>query len=193
MRRLLAAVAVVPIALGAWIWTFGARTVDQEEGDVAVVLGAAVRDSIPSPVFAARLDHAAALWSSGRVERLVLTGGTRHPGVPAESSVGREYLHARGVPDSVMAIEQQSRTTRQNLACAAPLVAPDAKVVLVSDPMHMWRARWQARDLGLDASASGTPSSRYTSWRTRVPFVAREVWFSVVYVFERWRPGACPG
>ena len=192
-RRRLAGLALLGIAaLALRIWTFGEASRDAGAGDVAVVLGAAVAGDAPSPVFAARLDHAADLWRARRVARIVLTGGSRDSAVAAESAVGRRYLRSLGVPDSVMHAEAQSRTTRQNLACAAPLVAGET-VVLVSDPLHVWRARWQARDLGLDAVASATPTTRYRSLSTRLPFLAREVWFSVVYLLaERWAPAACP-
>lgn len=156
------------------------------------MLGAAVQGGAPSPVFAARLDHAADLWRSGRVGRIVTTGGRRDTSRAAESAVGRAYLRTLGVPDSVVSGEARSLTTRQNLACASPLLTPGARVVLVSDPLHLWRARWQARDLGLDAVASATPSSRYRSLRTRLPFLARELWFSAVYAVERATPARCP-
>lgn len=136
---------------------------------MAVVLGAAVAGEAPSLVFASRLDHA------------------------AESAVGRRYLHRPGVPDSVLSAEARSRTTRQNLASAAPLLGQGDAVVLVPDPLHLWRTRWQARDLGFDPLMSATPTSRYRSLRARLPFLGREVWVAGVYgLIERWAPAACP-
>ena len=179
-------------ALAARIWTVGEASRDAGRGDVALVLGAAVRGDAPSPVFAARLDHAAALWRAGRVGRLVTTGGSRDAARAAESTVGQAYLRRLGVPDSAVTGEARSRTTRQNLACARPLLGASERVVLVSDPLHLWRARWQARDLGLDAVASAAPTTRYRSLRTQLPFLAREVWFSAVYAVQRWRPARCP-
>lgn len=192
-RWAVAALLLGVAALGLRIWTFGEARRDAGSGDVAVVLGAAVAGDRPSPVFAARLDHAAGLWLDGRVARIVLTGGARDSAREAESAVGRRYLRGLGVPDSVLAGEAHSLTTRQNLACARALVSDGARVVLVSDPLHLWRARWQARDLGISATASATPTSRYRSWRTRLPFLAREMWFSGVYLLaERWAPARCP-
>ncbi len=162
--------------------------------DAAIVLGAAVWDGKPSPVFAARLDHAAALYREGRVRRVLLTGGSRERGVRAESDVGRDYLRRAGVPNSALAGEDRSTTTWQNLACVRPHLDPGARVLVVSDPLHLRRAVGMARELGLDAEPAATPSTRYQSWRTQAPFLAREVWFSGVRGLAglaRVRPG-CP-
>ncbi|MGH7446097.1 MAG: YdcF family protein, partial [Longimicrobiales bacterium] len=63
----LLSVAVV-IAAGAWPTTRNA--------DAIVVLGAAQYNGRPSPVLQARLDHALALYHSGRAAHLIFTGGT---------------------------------------------------------------------------------------------------------------------
>ena len=162
--------------------------------DAAVVLGAAVWDGAPSPVFAARLDHAATLYREGRVRRVLLTGGRRERGVRAESEVGREHLRRVGVPDSALAAEGRSATTWQNLTCIRPHLDPDARVLIVSDPLHLRRAVAMARELGIDAAPAATPSTRYRSWRTQAPFLAREVWFSGVHAVAELagvQPG-CP-
>ena len=39
-----------------------------------------------------------------------------------------------------------------------------------------------AADLGLNASPSPTPSTLYRSWRSKVPFLAREVVFYSYYL-----------
>ena len=49
-----------------WIWQ-GPESDPDARADMALVLGAAVDDDAPSPVFAARIDHAIALWKDGRV------------------------------------------------------------------------------------------------------------------------------
>ena len=162
--------------------------------DVAVVLGAAVRGDRPSPVYAARLHYAARLFREGRVGRVVLTGGTRDPAVATEPGVRRAYLRRAGVPDAALAAEDRSTTTWQTLACARPLVADGERVWVVSDPLDLRRAVTMARHLGLDAAPAATPTTRYRSWRTRAPLLAREVWFRAAYGLARatGTRGACP-
>ncbi len=152
--------------------------------DAAIVLGAAVSDTVPSPVFEARLRHARDLYLQRRVRLIVVTGG-RGPGdALSEGDAGRQWLIRQGVPaDSVLA-ETRSRTTIQNLAFARPLL--DARraetVLIVSDPLHMRRAMVVAARQGLNADPSPTPSSRYRSAKTQAPFLLRETWFLAQYI-----------
>src|SRR5215210_7062902 len=55
------------------VWSQGERD-DRRPADAIVVLGAAQYDGRPSPLFAARLDHAVELYRSGVAPRLILTG-----------------------------------------------------------------------------------------------------------------------
>jgi uncharacterized SAM-binding protein YcdF (DUF218 family) len=49
--------------------------------------------------------------------------------------------------------------------------------LLVSDPLHLPRALRMARDVGIDAQPSPTPTSRYRSWWARSSFLLRESFF----------------
>ena len=191
MRRRLAWLVMALIGwlggVAGWIAAGPAVTGD-ERGGVAIVLGAAVDDVVPSPVFAARIDHAVDLYRAGRVKRLLMTGGRSPEDRLSEAEAGAAYARAKGVPAAAIMVEDQSKTTRQNLenARAVLAAAASAPVVIVSDPLHMRRALAMARDVGLDAHASPTPTSRYRSLRTQLPFLAREVWFIHLY----WLLGA---
>ena len=57
------------------------------------------------------------------------------------------------------------------------------RVLLVSDPLHLRRAARMALDLGMDAYPSPTRTSRYQSLGTQVPMLAREIWFTLSYLF----------
>ena len=86
---------------------------------------------------------------------------------------------AAGVPEESILVETESGTTMHNLV-EAQLLMRDAGLqtaLVVSDPLHLRRAMEMADDLGLDARASGTPTTRYRTWGTKLPFIAREVYF----------------
>lgn len=155
---------------------------DPAPADAAIVLGAAVADVTPTPVFEERLRHAVDLYQTGQVKLLVMTGG-RGPGDSlAESEAGRGWAVAHGVPNEAIVVETQSQTTEQNFAYALPLLTERGigRVLVVSDPLHMRRAMRLAAAFGLDAHPSPTPTSRYQSLATQVPMLAREVWFGFV-------------
>src|SRR5712691_4189106 len=70
--------------------------------DAIVVLGAAQYNGRPSPVFRARLDHAAALYQRGLAPVVLVTGGVGSGDTVSESEVGRRYLLKAGLPDGAV-------------------------------------------------------------------------------------------
>ncbi len=79
------------------IWAQGQRD-EQRPADAIVVMGAAQYDGRPSPIFAARLDHAVSLYLAGVAPVLVVTGGKADGDRTTEAASARAYAIARGVP-----------------------------------------------------------------------------------------------
>lgn len=177
--RLLLLCALWIAGVAAYITWVGER--DQAaNADAIVVLGAAAYDARPSPVFEARIRHGIALYERGLAPRLVFTGGFGGSGARfAESQVARRYALREGVPDDAILIETASRTTHENLVETRALLQAQGlhRIIVVSDPLHMARALRLCRELGIDALGSPTPESRFRSWRTRLDFLVREVYF----------------
>ena len=129
--------------------------------DAIVVLGAAQYNGRPSPVFRARLDHALQLYREGLAPRLVVTGGVGRGDTMSEAMVARHYLLNRKVPPDAVISQPQGRSTRASMTAVADWLqaAHLKRVILVSDPFHMFRLRLEARRTGLEAYTSPTESS----------------------------------
>lgn len=155
--------------------------------DVAIVLGAAVWDGAPSPVFRERINHALTLYTNHQIQHLIFTGGIGEDDQLAESEVARAYAIAQGIPASQIAIETRSTITRENLMEAGQIMGTQGwqTAMIVSDPLHMRRAMTMAQDLQIEAYPSPTPTSRYRSWRTKLGFLKREIWFYTLYWIRR--------
>lgn len=147
--------------------------------DVIIVLGAAAYDARPSPVLQERLRHGIDLYQRGLAPKLLFTGGYGTGARFAESQVGQRYALRQGVPADAILIETVSRTTRQNLQQAAQVMREHGlhRAIVVSDPLHMARAMRLSRELGIQAVASSTPTSRFRSFATRWKFLLQEVYF----------------
>jgi len=126
--------------------------------DAVVVLGAAQYDGRPSPQFAARLDHALLLWQRGLADSVVVTGGKQIGDRFTEAESGRDYLVTRGVPVAAVQVEPRGSSTFTSLESVARELG-NRRVVLVSDPYHLLRARLVASEVGLQADASATRTS----------------------------------
>ncbi len=171
------------IFVGVQIIRTGART-SNGPADAAIVLGAAVYGNKPSPVFEERIKHGIDLLKSKKVKWLAFTGGYGTGATHAESLVARDYALQQGVPRAAIITEAKSRTTLQNLEeLRAELSAHKASsLLIVTDPLHTYRALAMARGLGLTAEGSPTPTTRYRGWRTKADFLLREIYFYHVYL-----------
>jgi uncharacterized SAM-binding protein YcdF (DUF218 family) len=84
---------------------------------------------------------------------------------------------AAGIPAAGLHKETQSRNTRENLLQARDLMASHGwtTCLISTDPVHLRRCLWIARDLGLCAHAAPAfESPGYTDRRIRRWFVAYE-------------------
>jgi uncharacterized SAM-binding protein YcdF (DUF218 family) len=129
--------------------------------DVIVVLGAAQYNGRPSPVLKARLDHALGLYRDGVAPLIVVTGGVGRGDTLSEAIVGRRYLLAHEVPAEAVVAEPEGRTTAASMTAVAAWTRTRGlrRVLLVSDPFHMFRLRLEARRTALEAYTSPTGSS----------------------------------
>ncbi|MBD9416101.1 YdcF family protein [Pseudomonas sp. PDM16] len=155
--------------------------------DAAIVLGAAVWQGQPSPVFEERIKHGIQLVQSQAVDYLILTGSVGAGDIHAESAVAYQYALAAGVPPQRMLTEATSTVTAENLAEACALMKQHrlGNALIVSDPLHMKRAMTLAEDIGLAAYASPTPTSRYRSWNTKAKSLAYETFFYLTHLVSR--------
>ena len=177
MRRVLLGLLVAVLAYFAVTTTLVARWMGKDERprvDAIVVLGAAQYDGRPSAIYQARLEHAVGLYGDGVAPLVVFTGGKEEGDRFTEGGSGARWALAQGVPASAVLAEEKSRTTYQNLAGAKRALErrdPDGgrrRIVIVSDPFHMFRAIKQAADLGMDAYPSPTRTSPLSASRVRL-------------------------
>lgn len=168
------------------IYSFSNASSDVK-ADAAIVLGAAVWTSSVSPVFRERINHGIDLYQTGKVRKLIFTGGQGNPGEPTESSAARQYALQRGVPMADILIEEKSHTTYENILYAKQLADAHGikKVLIVSDPLHMKRAVVMATDAGLAADPSPTPSTRYQGFKSQATLLAHETYYYIGYLLRR--------
>jgi uncharacterized SAM-binding protein YcdF (DUF218 family) len=137
-----------------------------------VVLGAAQYDGRPSPVLKARLDHAMDLWDRRFARLLILTGGRGAGDTTSEAAVGRAYAKRHGIPENLIVLEAEGRTTRESMKGVARILGDRGlkTAILVSDPFHMLRLWILGRRFGFIPYTSPTRTSpispnREKRWR----------------------------
>jgi uncharacterized SAM-binding protein YcdF (DUF218 family) len=185
-RFIIAPGLLLVVLIAIRIYTYGNNVVDVK-ADAAIVLGAAVWGNEVSPVFRERINHAIDLYRSGKVRKIIFTGGQGNRNELTEAAAARAYAMKNGVPENVILIEETSHTTYENVVNAKQLADAHGlkKVLLVSDPMHMKRAVAMAADIGLEAYPSPTPTTRYQGWRSQMGSLAHETYYYLGYLMRR--------
>ena len=155
--------------------------------NAAIVLGAAAIDGEVSPVYRERINHGIWLYQNDYADYLILTGGVGQGNALSDAAIAKQYAISMGIPEEAILIEESSIITEENLQYAKCIMQAHAldTAIIVSDPLHMKRAMLMARDYGICAYSSPTPTTMYRSMKTQIPFLAREIFFYIGYSIVR--------
>ena len=167
-----------------------AGAVDQAASAEAIaVLGAAQYNGRPSPVFRARLDHAATLFARGLAPVVLVTGGVGTGDTVSEAEVGRRYLVGLGLPAQAAVTLPAGADTYASVAEVGGWFRDrgSRRVVLVSDAFHLLRLRIIAARLGLAPLTSPAPASpiRSSPHRHATYLAAEGVKVPFTWLFHR--------
>ena len=181
-------VAVVLVLPNAWILVASAGRVSDygESGDtakapVAIVLGASVgAPGEPSPWLKYRLETAAGLYQSGRVDAILVSGDNSRIDYD-EPTAMRDYLVGLGIPSEAIALDYAGFDTYDTCVRAHKIFGVD-EALLVSQDFHVSRAVAVCRAAGVDARgvgdtrASQDRSTWAASWLRERPAAAKAAW-----------------
>lgn len=157
---------------------------DRPDSDAIVVLGAAEYNGTPTSVFAARLQHALALWHLGVAPRIITVGGGEPGDVTTEAQAGRAWLLAHGVRGGAVDALPTGHDTLQNVrAVAGEMKARHWRsAVVVTDPWNSLRARTMLSDQGIaDSTSPAHAGPAVGSTGTDLRYVARETEAYIYY------------
>lgn len=154
---------------------------------LGVVLGTSkkVGPNTPNQHFENRLTAAAELFSSGKVERL-LVSGHRDSEYYDETRDMIAKLRELGVPEEFLISDDQGARTYDSMKRVREVFQVD-RIVIVSDDFHVNRALFLADRLGLDAIAlSSAAVDRLDSRKVRIrEYFARVKAILDLYI---WKP-----
>lgn len=140
-----------------------------EPAPLAIVFGAGLgQKGQPSPLLAARVETAVALYRAGKVQRVLLSGSTEpHHN---ETRAMRRLAEASGLPAPALLLDPEGLSTFDTCLRAQEVYGA-TRVILVTQQFHMPRALFIANSLGLNASGVVT----HPGARMHAEFVFREL------------------
>ena len=129
---------------------------------LAIVFGAGLRrDGTPTPILRDRVETAASLYISGKVEKLLMSGDNSFL-YYNEPEAMRQYAISLGVPDHAIAMDYAGRRTYDTCYRAKAIFGMES-ALLVTQKFHLPRALFLCNALGLDAY--GVEANNRNYWR----------------------------
>lgn len=153
------------------------------KSDVIVVMGAAQNNGHPTPVLAARIDEANALFKEGYAKHILSVGSNQKGDAWTEAQTTLRELRAHKIPSSVLgAVNLGKDTLSSTVAYTDAMKAKGYKsVIIVTDPYHCYRALSMAKDQGILATCSpvktGPASVQNSNWH----YIVRETGAYIAY------------
>ena len=121
----------------------------EKKCDYLIVLGAHIEGDQVTNSLKRRLDRAMQYKEKFPKTRIIVSGGRGTGETVTEAEAMKKYLQQHGIKESCIEMEDQSTTTKENLAFSAAML-PDMNcpVGIVTNNFHIYRARQYARKLG---------------------------------------------
>lgn len=163
---------------------------NHKRADIGVILGNKVNeDGTLSERLRQRLVCGVALYRSGRVPRLLVSGGLGKEGF-YEGTKMRDYLRAHGVPDSVIIVDNAGNNTQQTVRNTARLqpALRFRSVLVVSQFYHLSRTKMLFRQAGFTEVSGASPV--YFEWRDIYSLLREFVAYYQALLFPKTRGAA---
>ncbi len=133
--------------------------------DCIIVLGAFVKENgQPSDMLKDRLDVALELYNAGVSERILVSGDHGREGYN-EVGIMKKYLVDNGVPDSAVFMDHAGFSTYETMYRANEIFLTESyykRVIIVTQEYHLYRAMYNAKNVGLDAYGVASDPREYS-------------------------------
>ncbi|MBQ4511521.1 MAG: YdcF family protein [Anaerolineaceae bacterium] len=138
--------------------------------DFLIILGCGLeKDGTPTTILQKRLDAAISFAEdqkkrSGKELYFVLSGGQGEDEIQSEAASMKYYLLGRGFSAKKMLLENQSKSTRENMNYSAKIILahqPNPAAAFVSSNFHIFRGGFYAIQAGLKAVGISSPVKWY--------------------------------
>ncbi len=154
-----------------------------ERADAAIILGAAIN----TPALTNRTTTALELYTAGKVERLVLSGGKISESDISEAQYMEKIIKRFSDQEVEYILEDQSHSTYENIRNSTQKLAEagqgtDSSVVIVSDEFHLARGVLMAKRAGFETVYWRAPKPTYYSAQDLRFYYVREFFAMINYI-----------
>jgi len=166
LRMVFIGVCSILIFFSGFLVVYGNQDNAQYNEDVAIILGASVRNEQVSPSLSKRLDQGVEYHKKNPRAVLIVTGGKGAQERISEALAMERYLVAKGVPAEQIIKEEKSASTYENFLFSGELlkqIFPEGcSIVFITNDYHVYRAQKLARATGIAVLHIGANTPWYT-------------------------------
>lgn len=186
-----ATVIVFVLASNIWVVTSTEARVFSQEQDlpghrIGLVLGTSHKtaEGKPNPFFEKRMDTAAELYSSGKIDHFIVSGDNRSM-YYNEPNEMRKALESRGVPATAITLDYAGLRTLDSIVRSKKIFGQN-KIIIITQPFHSYRALFISQYYDIDAVAIVADEPGFESTvKVRVrEYLARSKAVLDLYVFK---------
>ncbi len=123
-----------------------------ENLDYIIVLGAQVRADGPSKVLKHRLNTAIDYLEKNPETICIVSGGQGDNEPCTEAQAMADYMKAAGIEKDRLILEDESKTTEQNIKYSKKYMKDGASVGIITNDFHMFRAMQITKGEGLKSA-----------------------------------------
>ncbi len=163
---------------GIMVWFGYIQTPGENVQGTVVVLGCEIHGEEPSRVLQSRLDAALRYLKKHPDAPVVVAGGVGDDEIYSEAHVMRKYLLEKGIDETRIYCEDQSRDTEQNIRFAGEIIRKEGlpeTMLIATDGFHQYRAHLHAKDVGHRAYALPVTSFTFATFSMQPEYWVREI------------------
>ena len=163
----------------------GMVSLQQKNLDYLIVLGAQIRGRVITGTLKRRLDKALTYLKKNEETLCIVSGGQGRGEAVSEAQAMAEYLIANGIAEERVILENQSKSTYENLTnCLEIIDEPEKdKVGIVTNNFHIYRATKYAQMVGYKKVYSIVASCDMILF---LNYMVRE-FFAVLKMFKKYK------
>lgn len=130
-----------------------AKLTPTKKVNYVIILGARLHGDAPSLSLLYRLEKAVIYLKQFPDTKVVVSGGQGPDEWITEAEAMAKYLIDHGIDKTRIIKEEKSTTTYENLKFSKMLI-PSKEVVIITNDFHIYRTRFLAKQVGLDAQTA---------------------------------------
>lgn len=136
---------------------------DKEKPDYLMVLGAGIRGEEITTTLQYRLDTAIEFNKENPDVKIIVSGGQGQGENVTEAFAMKRYLAENGISEDLIISEDKSTSTYENFLFTKELLEKesgneDYKITVVTNNFHMYRAKYLAKQVGIETLGYPAPS-----------------------------------